>query len=109
MSELRPRSNRSTTSAGIARHGRLKKSSPWPTILKFLGAALVVVLVSGASVGALVFSQIKAVLVTLVWSTVATAILAFIIKAVIGLRPTPEVERQGLDVSEHGEEGYINT
>jgi len=59
MSELRPRSNRSTTSAGIARHGRLKKSSPWPTILKFLGAALVVVLVSGASVGALVFSQIK--------------------------------------------------
>jgi len=59
MSELRPRSNRSTTSAGIARHGRLKKSGPWPTILKFVGAALVVVLVSGASVGALVASQIK--------------------------------------------------
>ena len=58
MSELRPRSNRSTT-GGIARHGRLKKSSPWPSILKFVGAALVVLLVSGASVGALVFSQIK--------------------------------------------------
>ncbi len=59
MSDLRPRSNRSATTAGIARHGRLKKSGPWPTILKFVGAALVVVLVSGASVGALVFSQIK--------------------------------------------------
>ncbi|MDU0335079.1 hypothetical protein RWU37_09890, partial [Enterococcus sp. 2CBP] len=59
MSELRPRSNRSATSvAGIARHGRLKKSSPWPTILKFVGAALVVVLISGASVGALVVSQL---------------------------------------------------
>ena len=59
MSDLRPRSNRSaTTNAGIARHGRLKKSSPWPTILKFVGAALVVVLISGASVGALVVSQL---------------------------------------------------
>jgi len=60
MSELRPRSNRSATTAhGIARHGQLKKSSPWPAILKFVGAALVVVLISGASVGALVVSQIK--------------------------------------------------
>ena len=60
MSELRPRSTRSATTAhGIARHGQLKKSSPWPAILKFLGAALVVVLISGASVGALVATQIK--------------------------------------------------
>jgi LCP family protein required for cell wall assembly len=58
MSELRPRSNRSAA-VGIARHGQLKKPSPWPTIFKFLGAALVVVLVSGASLGAIVFSQIK--------------------------------------------------
>ncbi|MDR1010461.1 MAG: ammonium transporter [Opitutaceae bacterium] len=57
----------------------------------------------------LLFSQLKAVAVTLVWSIVATTVIAFLIKAVIGLRPTPEVERQGLDVSEHGEEGYINT
>jgi Amt family ammonium transporter len=57
----------------------------------------------------LLFSQLKAVAVTLVWSIVATTVIAFLVKAVIGLRPTPEVERQGLDVSEHGEEGYINT
>jgi Amt family ammonium transporter len=39
---------------------------------------------------------------------VATAIIAYIIKAIIGLRPTEEVERQGLDINEHGEEGYVN-
>jgi Amt family ammonium transporter len=56
----------------------------------------------------LIMAQIKAIIVTIVWSVVATAIIAFIVKAVIGLRPSPEVEAAGLDVSEHGEEGYIN-
>jgi Amt family ammonium transporter len=55
----------------------------------------------------LVGAQIKAILVTLVLSVVATAIIAFIVKMVVGLRPTPEVENQGLDIVEHGEEGYI--
>ncbi|MFM7818898.1 MAG: ammonium transporter [Verrucomicrobiota bacterium] len=51
-------------------------------------------------------NQIKAVLVTIVWSVVATTIIAFIVKAVIGLRPSDEVEISGLDLAEHGEEGY---
>ncbi|MBL9215467.1 MAG: ammonium transporter [Opitutaceae bacterium] len=55
----------------------------------------------------LVGNQIKAVLLTIVWSVVATAVIAFIVKLTIGLRPTAEVETAGLDVSEHGEEGYI--
>jgi Amt family ammonium transporter len=55
----------------------------------------------------LLFEQFKAVAVTIVLSVVMTAIIAFIVKAIIGLRPTPEVETAGLDVSEHGEEGYI--
>ena len=55
----------------------------------------------------LVGAQLKAVLLTIVWSVVATAIIAFIVKAVVGLKPTPEVESAGLDISEHGEEGYI--
>ena len=38
---------------------------------------------------------------------VATAVIAFIVKALIGLRPTPEVETEGLDLVEHREEGYI--
>jgi Amt family ammonium transporter len=29
------------------------------------------------------------------------------VKALIGLRPLPEVERQGLDINEHGEEGHV--
>jgi ammonium transporter, Amt family len=54
----------------------------------------------------LLVNQLKAVGLTIVWSVVATAILAFIVKAIIGLRPTEEVERMGLDIAEHGEEGY---
>jgi Amt family ammonium transporter len=56
----------------------------------------------------LLMNQLKAVALTIVWSVVATAIIAYIVKAVIGLRPTEEGERQGLDISEHGEEGYVN-
>jgi len=54
----------------------------------------------------LVGNQIKAVILTIIWSVVATAIIAFIVKAVIGLRVSEEVESQGLDLAEHGEEGY---
>ena len=51
--------------------------------------------------------QLKAIGVTLVLAVVGTAIIATIVKVVVGLRPTPEVETAGLDLSEHGEEGYI--
>jgi Amt family ammonium transporter len=63
--------------------------------------------VVGGLKNGLLLEQFKAIGVTIVWSVVATAIIAFIVKAVIGLRPTPEVESAGLDVSEHGEDGYI--
>ena len=54
----------------------------------------------------LVGSQIKAIFVTMALSIVGTAIIAFIVKAVVGLRPSEEVEVSGLDLAEHGEEGY---
>lgn len=54
----------------------------------------------------LVNEQLKAVGVTLVLSLIATAILAYVVKALIGLRPTEEEEARGLDISDHGEEGY---
>ena len=60
-----------------------------------------------ATEGGLLGAQIKACAITIILSVVATAIIALLIKAVIGLRPTPEVESQGLDITEHGEEGYI--
>ena len=62
--------------------------------------------VGGLKEGLLV-EQLKAVGLTIVWSVVATAIIAFIVKAVVGLRASPEIESAGLDISEHGEEGYI--
>jgi Amt family ammonium transporter len=54
----------------------------------------------------LVLNQIKAILVTLLLSVVATTIIAFIVKAIVGLRTSEEVETAGLDLAEHGEEGY---
>ena len=58
--------------------------------------------------GGLWIEQLKAIAVTLALSIIATIVIAFIIKAIIGLRPTVEVERQGLDINEHGEEGYVD-
>ncbi|MET0261720.1 MAG: ammonium transporter [Rariglobus sp.] len=57
--------------------------------------------------GTLWINQLKAIGLTLVLSIVATAIIAYAIKWAIGLRPSAEVETQGLDTSEHGEEGYV--
>lgn len=55
----------------------------------------------------LIVGQIVAVLVTIVFSTVVTFILLKIIDATIGLRVPQDRELHGLDLSEHGEEGYI--
>ncbi len=49
-------------------------------------------------------AQVVAVCVTLVWSGVISFILLKIIDVVIGLRVTPEEEREGLDVVLHGEQ-----
>ncbi len=53
-----------------------------------------------------VWVQCKAVAVTLLWSGIGSAILFFIIDKTIGLRPSEESEREGLDLSEHGERAY---
>ena len=50
--------------------------------------------------------QLIAVGITIALSVVATAIIAFVVKAVVGLRPSEETESLGLDLAEHGEEGY---
>jgi len=55
----------------------------------------------------LVFEQLKAIGVTLALAVVGTVVIAFIVKALLGLRPTPDGEQEGLDLSDHGEEGYI--
>lgn len=53
-----------------------------------------------------VVEQLKAVGVTIALSVIGTIICAYITKVLVGLRPTEEVEMSGLDINEHGEEGY---
>jgi Amt family ammonium transporter len=53
--------------------------------------------------------QLKAIGVTILLAVVGTAIIGALVNAIIGLRIAPEVERQGLDINEHGEEGYITS
>lgn len=54
----------------------------------------------------LLMEQLKAVGVTIIWSVVATAVIAYAIKFTIGLRVSQDVEDSGLDLAEHGEGGY---
>ena len=51
-------------------------------------------------------AQFKAVAATLVWSGVGSAILYKIVDWVVGLRPSVEQEREGLDITSHGERAY---
>jgi ammonium transporter, Amt family len=51
--------------------------------------------------------QLKAIGITILFAVVGTAIIGAVVRGTIGLRITPEVERQGLDINEHGEEGYM--
>ncbi|WP_427024818.1 ammonium transporter [Aureimonas ureilytica] len=60
----------------------------------------------GVTMGTQVYSQVVAVLITVVYSGVVSAILYKIVDAVIGLRPTVEAEREGLDITSHGEAAY---
>jgi ammonium transporter, Amt family len=56
--------------------------------------------------GGLLLEQFKAIGITLVLSIVGTVIIAMVVKAIIGLRPSLEAETAGLDITDHGEEGY---
>ena len=51
-------------------------------------------------------AQIKAVVTTLLLSGIGSAILYKVVDVIVGLRPTVEVEREGLDVTEHTERAY---
>src|SRR5262249_8113940 len=50
--------------------------------------------------------QLKAIFVTLLLAVVATVVLAYLVKALVGLRPEVEEERIGLDLTDHGESAY---
>ncbi|PUE50449.1 ammonia channel protein [Limnohabitans sp. 2KL-1] len=58
------------------------------------------------SIAAQVWTQAKAVLLTIVWSGVVSVVAFKIVDLTIGLRVTEEEEREGLDISSHGESAY---
>ncbi|MBL8521507.1 MAG: ammonium transporter [Betaproteobacteria bacterium] len=58
------------------------------------------------SIGEQVWIQAKAVGVSVLLSGVVAAVSLFIVKAVVGLRVPEDEEREGLDVTAHGEKAY---
>jgi Amt family ammonium transporter len=52
-------------------------------------------------------SQLKAVGLTLAWSGIGSVIILSIVKLTIGTRVSPKEEQQGLDLTQHGERGYV--
>ncbi len=76
------------------------------------GPGLVTDLVTGATgypgVWAQFLVQLKAVLVVIVWTGVVAFISAYIVKFTLGLRVTEEEEREGLDITSHGERAYTS-
>jgi Amt family ammonium transporter len=57
-------------------------------------------------IGAQLLTQAKAVGLVVVWTALVALIAFWIVKILIGLRVTEEVEREGLDTNEHGERAY---
>ena len=91
---------------------KVHHSRSWEGFLGALGTGILTAPVFGGT-GAEDFSiasqfgtQLTAVLITVIWSGVVSAILFKVIDAVIGLRPSADVETQGLDLPTHGETAY---
>src|SRR5205809_297938 len=53
--------------------------------------------------------QLKAIVITILLAVVGSALIGALVRGVIGLRIPPEIERQGLDINQHGEEGYMTS
>src|SRR5262245_56470678 len=53
--------------------------------------------------------HLKVIVIRMGIAVVGSAIIGAVVRGTIGLRIPPEIERQGLDINEHGEEGYMAT
>ncbi|MCM2293340.1 ammonium transporter [Allorhizobium sp. BGMRC 0089] len=61
---------------------------------------------AGQTMGGQVMVQIQAVVITILWTGIGSAILYKIVDAIVGLRVSVEAEREGLDLASHGEAAY---
>jgi len=66
-------------------------------------------LADGVSIGSQFMVQAKAVVITVIWTAVASYIILKIAAMFGGLRVDEEAELEGLDLSQHGERGYHST
>jgi Amt family ammonium transporter len=57
-------------------------------------------------IGQQVLAQCKGILITLVWSGVVSIAILKVLDAAIGLRVNAQDETEGLDITQHGEQGY---
>ena len=58
------------------------------------------------SIASQVLIQAEGVVITMVWSTVVAFVAYKVVDMVVGLRVSEEAEREGLDISSHGETAY---
>lgn len=58
------------------------------------------------SIGSQLLIQAEAVLITIVWSAVVSFIAYKVVDSAVGLRVSEEAEREGLDITSHGETAY---
>ena len=63
-------------------------------------------LAEGMTVGGQLFVQAKSILITVIWTAVASFIILKIAAVAGGLRVNDDAELEGLDLSQHGERGY---
>jgi ammonium transporter, Amt family len=72
----------------------------------FLDYTVIPAVAGSFDMGTQMMTQLRAVLVTLIWSGSISAVLFFVLDKTIGLRPSVETEREGLDITELGERAY---
>ena len=89
---------------GLLLSGLLASTSANPNLLSSVAEANG--LKAALAGGTLWLIQLKAIGITLLLVLPATLLITLLVKWTIGLRPSGEIESQGLDIHEHGEEGY---
>ena len=63
-------------------------------------------LAEGMSVGSQLFVQAKSIVITVIWTAIASYAILKVAAVVGGLRVDDQEELEGLDLSQHGERGY---
>lgn len=59
--------------------------------------------INSLSADASVLTQLYGIVFTILWTAIATAVILYLVKAMVGLRPTTQEEVEGLDITQHGE------